>query len=437
MARTVVIVGAGFGGLGVARYLELRAEHADADVILVDRQPVHQFHPLLYEVATGHVDGKTDAAEHALAEGTRMDLRAYTRRFRGTRVSFRNDEVVAVDRLTRQLRLRGGATIAYDALVLALGSDVEFYGIPGLREHAIPLKTTADALRIRRRILECTAGARSDAGTRCAVLIGGGGATGVEFACELGSMFRMLVRKREIRADTYAIALVEAGSRLLAAFPERLARAALRRLHGFGVHVFLDSCVQRAELGRAIIAPRPLRSGESRDALLCGFAGPELAIATDCIVWNGGIRPSQMPKEAGFPCDAKGRILVGEDFLVSGETRVFALGDCAAFTHPKTRQPLPPLASVAIREAPVAARNVLLALDELPLRRFRPRTLPAIVPLGGKRAGLAYRRWTWIGRTPWALHALIAFQYYCATFGIARGIRIWWNGARLYAQNDT
>jgi NADH dehydrogenase len=436
MPRTIVIVGAGFGGLGVARWLELRAEAADVHVILVDRQPAHQYQPLLYEVATGHAPGRSEDAERALAAGTRVDLHAYERRFRGTRVTFRNDEVTAIDRHTRRLQFRGGAELAYDGLVLALGSEVEYYGIPGLREHAIPLKVTADALRIRRRILDGVARVHDDPDARWSIIIGGGGATGVEFACELGNALHALVARRVIRRDAYAIALVEAGTRLITAFPDRFARAALQRLHRFGVHVFLDTCVQRVDLGRVVIAPRPLRAGEQRDALLCGFDGPEHVLASDCLIWTGGIRFPVLPREAGFACDAKGRIVVGEDFAVRDETRVFALGDCAAETPRGAQLPLPPLASIAIREAPTVAANVLASLDDRALRRFRSRILPSILPLGGKRAGLAYRGWTWIGRMPWILHQLVALRYFCATFGVWGGARIWWRGARCYIQND-
>lgn len=436
MPRTIAIIGASFAGLGVARYLEPRAEQADAEVVLVDKRPYHEFHALLYEVATGSATGRAEDCEKILASGVCINLHAYDRLLRGKHLTFRCDEVVAIDRLTRQLRLRGGEAIRYDALVLAAGSETAYYGIPGLREHAIPLKSVRDALRIRRRMLDLIDRARNGTEQNVSILIGGGGATGVEFAAELGNYLRTLVARGEIRSHDYEITLVEAGSRLLAAFPERLSRVALQRLHRLGVRVLLDAAVKRVELGRAIVAPRSLKPGEQREQLLCGFQGDSCTLEADCIVWTGGIQFPSLLKDSGFPCDPKGRVMVGADLLVQGETCVYAVGDCASFAHPRTKQLLPPLASIAVREAPVAAANVLGCLDGYPPRFFRPPTLPAIVPLGGKVVGLAYRNWTWVGRGPWILRSLVDLTYFCSTMGLRLGLRMWWRGARLYVQND-
>lgn len=437
MPRTVVIIGAGFGGLGLARRLAMRAEADDLSVTLIDKRPFHEFHAFLYEVATGAASaGRLEDAERALAGATTVDLHAYERLLHGHRLTYRCDEVVAIDRFTRRLNLRGGEVLTYDALVLALGAETEYYGIPGLREHAIPLKGTADALRIRRRILEIVDRARGEPSDRSSIVIGGGGATGVEFAAELGSALTALRRRRVIAPGCFAITVVEAGSRLLAAFPERLSRVALRRLHAFGMHILVDACIQRVEFGKVTIIPRPLKTGESREQLLCGFQGPEHVIATDLVVWTGGIRPPALPKEAGFACDERGRVRVGEDFLVLGERNVFALGDCAAFVSPGTRQLLPPTAAIAVREAPVVAANVIACLDLLPIHRFRTPALPVIIPLGGKCAGFTYRQWVWVGFLPWVLHELVGLRYFCSIVGIVRGCRMWFRGARLYTGND-
>ncbi|MDP3771261.1 MAG: NAD(P)/FAD-dependent oxidoreductase, partial [bacterium] len=421
MPRRIVIIGASFAGLGVARALEPRAVDGDVEVVLIDRKPYHEYHPLLYEVATGAANGRQEDCEKILASGVCMNLNAFDQLLKGTYVTFRCDEVLAIDRRTRQVRLRGGDVISYDALVLAMGSETAYYNIAGLKEHAIPLKSVRDALRIRRRILELVERAKRGTEQKVSIVIGGGGATGVEFAAELGNALRELVRRGDIRSHDYEIALVEMGSRLLTMFPERFSRTALQRLHRFGVRVLLDAAIQRVELGRAIIAPRPLKSGETREQLFCGFDGASCTIEADCIVWTGGIQFPALLKEAEFTCDPRGRVIVGEDFLIAGETCVFALGDCASLTPPRATHPLPPLASVAIREAPIAAANVLACLDGYPLTRFRPHVPPSILPLGGKYAGLTHRGWTWIGRFPWLLRTFIDLSYFCSILGLVMG----------------
>lgn len=436
MPRTIAIVGASFAGLGVARWLEPRAEGADAQVILIDKRPYHEFHPLLYEVATGRADGRAEDCEKILASGVCINLHAYDRLLRGKHLTFRCDEVIAIDRLTRQLRLRGGETVQYDSLVLAMGSETAYYGIPGLKEHAIPLKSIRDALRIRRRMMELIDRARRGTEQKISILIGGGGATGVEFAAELGNYLRTLVQRGEIRSHDYELVLMDMGSRLLGAFPERLSQVALQRLHRLGVRVLLDAVVKQVELGRAIITPRPLKPGEERERLLCGFKGDSCTLEADCIVWTGGIQFPKLLKDSGLPCDLKGRVVVGPDLLVQGEACVYALGDCASFTPPRATHPLPTVASVAVREAPVAAANALGCLDGYPRRFFRPSELPAIVPLGGKYAGLAYKARTWVGLGPWVLRSLVDLKYFCSAMGLFLGLKMWWRGARLYVQND-
>ncbi|MBI2483396.1 NAD(P)/FAD-dependent oxidoreductase [Candidatus Uhrbacteria bacterium] len=436
MPRTIVVIGASFAGLGVAQALESRAESVDAEVVLIDKRPYHEFHALLYEVATGAVEGRPEDCEKILASGVSVNLHAYERLLRGRRLTFRCAEVMAIDRLTKRIQLRGGEELAYDALVLAVGAEAAFFGIPGLREHAIPLKTTADALRIRRRVLQMLAEVASDAVRPRTILIGGGGPTGVEFAAELANTLQAFVRRGTLQPGRVLVALVEGSARLLSMFPERLGRSALQRLHAFGVRVCLDALVQRVEFGRVTVVPRHLRTGESRAQLLCGFDGPSCTIDAELVVWTGGIQFSPLPSRAGFCCDEKGRVQVGEDFLVRDTAEVFALGDCAAFLHHRTGKALPPVASVAVRQAPVAADNILRLLNGYPLRRFRPPTLPAIVPLGGKWAGCVYRGRTIMGRIPWMLRLAVDSWYFMTTLGWWRGFRVWWRGARVYVQND-
>lgn len=434
--KRIVIIGAGVAGWGVARALRHAARDGDVEVVLIDRRPYHEFPPLLYEVATGTARGREGDCEQILASGVCVNLHAYDRVLVGKGIRFIADDVVAIDRRTRNVRLRGGEEVPFDGLVLALGAETAYYGIAGLREHALPLKHTPDALRIRRCVLELLERAERGSVARANVVVGGGGATGVEFSAELAHTLDARVRRGTLRREDYAITLVEGGSRLLSAFPERLAREALQRLHRLGVRVLLDTRVQQVELGRVAVVPRPLAAGEDRQQLLCGFDGDSCALDADCVVWTGGIGYPTLPRDAGLPVDERGRVRIGEDFMIEGERCVFAVGDCAAFVSSRAKQPLPPLASYAVREAPVCARNALACIEVKPLRRFRPHVMPAVVPLGGRMGACTYRGWTWIGGFPWYLHSFVALQYFVGAFGVVRGIRIWWRGARVYVQND-
>lgn len=434
--KRIVVIGAGIAGWGVVRALERAARLEDIDVTLIDRRPHHEFPPLLYEVATGKAQGRAEDCEQILASGVCVNLNSYERVLARNHIRFLWDEAVAIDRRTRRVQLRTQGMVPYDALVLALGCETATYGIPGLREHAIPLKSVHDALRIRRNILDLVARVRKGSPEPARMVIGGGGATGVEFASELGSFLASLVVSGDIRREDYELSIVESNARLLPGFPPTASQEALRRLHRFGVRVFLDALVHAVALGSVTIVPRALHDGEQREHLLCGFDGDSYRIVVDCVVWTGGIAYPILPKDAGFAVDARNRVLVDEHSMIQGERCVFAVGDCAAFVPRGAKYPLPPLASIAVRQAPVVARNAVSCILDEPLRVFRHRVMPAIIPLGGRYAAFVYRAWTWCGGFPWYLHLLVTLRYYVGAFGMARGARIWWRGARIYVQND-
>jgi NADH:ubiquinone reductase (H+-translocating) len=434
VSRRVVIVGGGIGGWNVARLLEQQAERKQYEVTLIDRRPHHEFAPLYYEVATG-ISRMMNRSAPSLEDTRRRPLSAFSRLTAGTRMTYQCGDVVAIDRRTRRIRTREGDEIPYDVLVLALGSESAFFGISGLRTHALPLKSARDAYRIQRRFADLITRASDHPDQPSSVIVGGAGATGIEFVCELANTVRSLERKRVIPERVITATIIEASSRVLGVFPSRMSRVAVQRMHQLGVRVLLDTMIKEVRLGSVIVAPRPLRDGEDRSTLLCGFEGSSCTIDSDMVVWTGGIRYPSLPQEFGFRVDQRGRVIVDDQLLVEGETCVFALGDCAALTH-ATHGTLPPLASVAVRQAPTVAQNVIACLEGTSLRWHRHRTLPSIVPLGGKRAAVAYQGRTWVGFFPWAFRVLVDGKYFMQAFGFRKGVVAWFRSARMIVQND-
>ena len=357
----VVVIGAGFAGLGVARRLRRRG----AQVTLVDRHNFHTFQPFLYQVATA-----------GLAPG---DI-AYPVRAvfgRDANVTFRHGRAVDVDLDARTVRLADGYVLGYDHLVLATGAAAEFFGVPGAAEHAHPLYTLADARRLRNHILGCLEAADAhpedfDGGAPVFVVVGGG-PTGVETSGALVELLDVSIRRDRLRLDPARtkVVLVEAGDRLLNGFSEHSGRYAARTLQARGVDVRLGTAVQ-----------------EVTDTGVRLAGGEVLDAAT--VIWAGGVTvDGTLAGSLPTPHTRGGRVEVAPDLSVKGHPEVFVAGDDAAVPRgPQTPDLCPQVAPVAIQSGEHVGRQILRRMagqDTVPFR-YRDKGMAATI---GRRAAIA------------------------------------------------
>lgn len=327
----VVIVGGGFGGLWAARGLA----SCPVRITLVDRRNHHLFQPLLYQVATAGLSGPDIAAP----------LRHILRRQRNVEVLLA--EARGVDPHARQLHLEDGRSIAYDWLLLASGSTHAYFGHDEWAKVAPGLKTLDDALDIRRRILLAfeRAEAETDPKQRQAWLnfaIVGAGPTGVEMAGTLAEIARHTLRHefRHIDSSTARVCLIEAGPRVLAAFPEDLSEKARRQLQQLGVEVRTGQRVEAiTELGVQL-------------------QGEWLGART--VLWAAGVAASPLGASLGVPVDKAGRVQVGADLRVPGHPEIFIAGDLAALQQ--DGKPVPGIAPAAKQMGAHVARSIRAAL---------------------------------------------------------------------------
>jgi NADH dehydrogenase len=315
-----VILGGGFAGVGAARKLK----RAAVDVVLVDAHDYHTFQPLLYQVATGLLE--TSAVGHPL-----RDL------FRGQpNATVRQATVTGIDLVRRELRFAEMAPLTYDYLVLALGARVNFYGIAGAAEHAFPLYTLRDAVRLKEHVLQRWAAADRDpalvADGALNVVVAGGGATGVESAGALIELYRAdLARDYPHLSDGRArVILVEAAPELFTMFKTDVRRYTKRALERLGVEVLLGESVAAVTPTRVT-----LKSGR--------------ALAAHTLVWGAGLQAHPLAESLGVELQRGNRIVVGPDLSVAGRPELFAAGDIAWITDAKTREVLPQLGSVALQ----------------------------------------------------------------------------------------
>ena len=323
----VVIVGAGFGGLGVAEELA----HVPVDVTLIDRHNYHTFQPLLYQVATSVLN----------AEDVGAPVRGLFRHQEN--VSFHLATVTGIDVPGHQIQLDDGEAIAYDYLVLAGGATVNYFNTPGAAEHAFPLYTLMDAVKLRNRVLEQFEAADSEPklvedGALNFVIVGAG-PTGVETAGALCDLFYKVLPHdyHQLATTTARVIMVERGKVVLAPFKENLQAYAKEVLEERGVEVRLGEAV--AEVGATAVR---LASGEE--------------IKAHTLIWAAGVKPNPLADLLAVPKGRGGRVKLNPDLSVPDHPELFVVGDMGEVTS--EGEVLPQLASVAMQSGEHVGRQI-------------------------------------------------------------------------------
>jgi NADH dehydrogenase len=367
MARKIVIVGGGFAGLHLVRRLERILRPGEAELTLLDRKNYHLFTPLLYQVATGELP------PHAIAYPLRRPVAHARQRFVQT-------DVEGIDLERRTVGTADG-DFPYDHLVLVPGSVPNDFGIPGVAERALQMKSLDDGLLVRKRILDAVerASKESDPERRKHLLsfvIVGAGPVGVELATSIRDLMndslRPLYPELELRRDT-SIVIVDAGERVLAAMDERLGRIATKRLGEQRIQVVLRTLVSAVGDGEV----------HTRDGRV--FRG-------HTIVWAGGVRTHPLVAGlSGVTLAKDKRLVVDHTFRADGRDDLLSFGDAAFFEW--QGKPLPQLAQVAVLQAPAAARNLGHLLRGEALEPYRYTRKGDLVALGRTQAGAELARY--------------------------------------------
>lgn len=360
--KRVVIIGGGFGGLEAARALA----RLPLEITVVDKRNHHLFQPLLYQVA-GAALSPGDIAE---------PIRSLLARHENVRVVL--DTARSVDLARRTVAL-SDREIPYDRLILAAGATHSYFGHDEWEKHAPGLKTLADALEVRQRVLLAFEKAElaTDPDERRRFLtfvVVGGGPTGVELAGSLCEIARrtLLQDFRSIDPSLARVVLVESGDSLLGAFPKPLRDRALRDLQALGVEVLFG---------------RPVRAVDERGVLV----GEERVLA-HTVLWAAGVAGVRLARTLGVPLDRAGRVIVGPDLSIPGHPEVTVIGDLASFSHTPDGKPLPGVAQVALQGGRLVAKNIAAELEGRAPEPFRYKDLGSMATVGRSRAV------AWIGR---------------------------------------
>ena len=361
----ILILGSGFGGLYTALHLEKKLRHSsDVELTLVNRENFFLFTPMLHEVAAGDLD-----LTH-IVNPVRKLLR---------RTHFFNGDIKKIDLKERRVIVahaddNHNHELAFDYLVLALGSVTNFYNLPGLAENSLTMKSLSDAIRLRSRLIknleeadfEC---ADEDRSRLLTVVVAGGGFAGVETIASVNDFVREAIKfypklsEKELR-----IVLIEATDVILPELGPQLGAYARKKLARRGVQFLMNTAVRSVSDDEV-----NLSDGTS--------------LRTNMLVWTAGVSPN--PLLDMLDCSKeRGRLVTNEFLEVTEYPGVWALGDCAAVPDPATGKSCPPTAQHAIRQGKIAAHNLLAAIRGSSRKPFEFKTIGALATIG-RRTGVA------------------------------------------------
>jgi NADH:ubiquinone reductase (H+-translocating) len=360
----VVILGGGFGGLAAARAL-----YKDADVTVVDRHNYQTFLPLLYQVSTAGL-----AADH-VAYPIRGALRK-------TSVKFRMASPINIDHRNKEVKLDSSEILKFDHLIVALGSVTADFGIPGVKEFALGMKSVSEALTIRAEIMRrfedlC----RFEDDTKFSVTVIGGGPTGVEMAGAIAELIRGPLKSDQAQvAKNISVTLVEAGPRLLPPFAPSLSARTKKDLEKLGVKVLLNTAVK--ELAHRKIF---LKDGTS--------------LQSEITIWAAGVKGADAMKDLNLPIEAN-RVAVEPTMQVKNYPNVWALGDIAG-AKGKDGSTLPMVAPVAIQQGKFIAKQIKRISLNKQLEHFKYLDKGSMATIGRNKAVVQVRWFKLAGPLAW------------------------------------
>ena len=348
----MLVLGGGFAGIGAAQKLK----KSDVEVVVVDKHDYHTFQPLLYQVATGLLE--QPAVGHPIRDLFHEQENA----------RIHQDRVISVDFDAREVTFEELEPTTYDYLVFALGAEVNFFGVEGATDHAFPLYTLSDAVRLKNHVLRTWEEADRKPGLvedgALNVVVVGGGPTGVETAGAMAELYNGVFKKDypDVPRDQAKIILVEAGPELFPMFKDDIREYTEKALAKRGVEVMTGEVVESITPQRVTLK-----------------SGTELRAHT--LVWGAGLQGNELVRSLGLELEKGNRIGVDGELRIPSHPEVYAVGDVAAITDQKTSQVLPQLGSVALQSGEHAGKTIadrLAGKETKPFKYHDKGTMAAI-----------------------------------------------------------
>lgn len=409
--KNIVILGAGFGGitaiLRLHRLLKQKGLLKTYTPVLVDRNAYHLYTATLYEIAA---IPRGEASASALKSTICIQVSDVIDRF--PEIHFIGERVQGLDAERRTITFTSGNELAFEYVVVALGAEINFFGIPGLSQSSHPLKTFEDAVRLRNHV----EGVVAKKPEVIRIIVGGGGATGVELSAEFMNFLSHVKKQSGAESSRVELTIIEAGPEILGGFDPNVIKNVRRRLQSLGITMLTASPIGRVTESAVI-----LNSGR--------------AISFDILIWSGGVKPASAIANFGLPLDKRGGIVVNE--FLEAKPRIYAIGDSASFMNATTGKPLPGNVPVAESGAHIVAENIVAQITGRTQTSLRPLThYPFILAVGGKYAVADLGAIKFFGFLGWVLKQLVELRYLLVILPFKKAITMWLRSVYYTSAND-
>jgi NADH dehydrogenase len=408
--KTVLVIGGGYGGINTVIKLSKQVNLEETKIILVDKQDYHLYYPNLYEVASSE-------EEFVSLQDLKKSLVLPFKELLPKGVQFIKGSLEKVVQ-KENYALVNGTKISYDYLVVALGSTVDFFNIPGVAENAMTMKSVTDALKIKNGVEFLVQSHRQDAVKKLLrIVVAGGGFTGVELAGELVNLAEIVSWKYSYPLERIQIEVIEGSSQLMPGMPAVVSSSVYYRLKSLDVNILLNSMIAKVSPTQVTLS-----NGE--------------AINYDLLVWTGGVKSVDVPFADEVKTDRKHRCATEADLTLVGSNNIFMIGDNACILD-REKNPLPQTATQAIYHADYVAAAIVAKLKNKRMPKFVPKASPYIIPVKGKWGVLRLPNgFTMVGFMPWVAKMFANLRYFMRLLPFDQAIKLAWFETKIYSRND-
>jgi NADH:ubiquinone reductase (H+-translocating) len=394
----VVVVGGGFAGIATVKAL-LRSG-VRCDITLISKSETFEYYPALYKLVTG-----------ALAIEVAVPLR---RIFPGNRIKIVQGTFVGTDPARQVVTLEGGIEHPYDYLVLALGSQTNYFGIKGLPELSLSFKSVKEAFRLKRHFCNLFNDSiglpNKEVVAKLHTVIVGGGPSGVELAGDLTHYLRELAKELSVDPSLVTVDLIEAGNRVLPTLSEKVSALAERRLRTLGVNIYLNRAVMSQDI--------------------FGVSMGNMDFQSSTVIWTAGTQINESYKTipTAMFTDRK-RIVVNEYLALPADNHIFVAGDGAGTQYSG-------LAQTAIRDGSYLGKHLATVIRGGTPQPYKPKPVSFVIPIGNYWALFVVGKKIFKGFVPWILRSAVDFRYFCSIVPLWYVLDVFRQG-RVYRRSKT